>query len=148
MPDGRPVLLGQCNPLSDSPLMALWTDPPGCTGWRLWQMVGGTQEAYIRGFDRRNMVSGRMFNFAAAKAAAPKIWRSLEGRRVILLGTGVRMALRLDATRWLLPHRDDTGREWRVVPHPSGSNRLYNDPTMGLRVSMLLRDWLENYGNG
>lgn len=109
-------------------------------------MLGGPREEYIRGFERRNLLGTRKWNLALARRVAPEVWDSLEGRRVLVLGSAVRTALGLPPTRWILPHRDETGREWRLVPHPSGRNRLYNDPTMGLRVSMLLRDWMENYG--
>lgn len=146
MADTRPVLLGMHNPLSDHPKLALWPEPRGCTGWRIWQMVGCSKIEYIRGFDRRNLLDSEGWMTAAARSRAQDIWPTLEGRRVVLLGREVASCIGLPAGDWLLPEIDVTGREWRVVPHPSGRNRLYNDPTMGVRVSMLLRDLWERYG--
>ncbi len=143
MTESNPIIIGMNNPQGSEPL---WPDPPGCTGWHLWQMCQCTVDDYLAGFERRNLLTSRIWLPEEAQARAPEIWQQCEGRRVILLGREVERCLGLERYRWILPQWDKTGREWRVVYHPSGRNRAYNDPVKRLMVSALLRDWLHNYG--
>src|SRR5437870_4707612 len=115
--DTRPVLLGLNNKLSDSPKMALWPDPPGSAGWRIWKMIGCSQEDYIRGFDRRNLHDS--IKYASNDTRVREIWKSLDERRVIVLGSAALKEL-LDAQifdkrpPWILPQHGDGPMEWRL----------------------------------
>jgi hypothetical protein len=147
--DSRVVLLGLNNPLSASPLMALWPDPPRCTGWNLWRMIDCSKEDFVRGFDRRNLVDATVYN-RPSQEHTRQLWRSLDGRRVIVLGATVLSELVVAGAvghrpPWILPQRGEGPLEWRMVPHPSGRCREYNDPAMRLRVSMLLQDYFHNW---
>ena len=148
-PDTRPLLLGLNNPLSDSPKMALWPEPTNCTGWRIWRMVGCSKEDYIRGFDRRNLLDATHYSRQAVRHYR-EIWEKLAGRRVLVLGVQVLGELLYAGVvsrrpPWILPQKGDGPLEWRLIPHPSGLCREYNDPSMSIRVSLLLQDWWHNH---
>ncbi len=139
----KPIIIDAHNPHSASPLMALWPEPVGSAGWRIWQMLGVSKEEYIRGWDRWNMVNSVVWDGGAAWRAGLDIWAKTEGRKVIVLGRKAAFHLRLpEFAEWFFPNLDDTGREWRIVP--ALTKRLYEDPTLGLRVALLLKDWHEN----
>lgn len=144
MTDTRPILLGTHNPLSDSPLMALWPDPEESTGWWIWQMLGCSQEEYIRGWDRRNLLNSVEWDGGEAQRVGLDVWERTEGRRVIILGLKVYFHLLLpDNVEFIFPNFDDTGREWRIVP--DFTKKVYYDPTLRLRVALLLKDWHDNW---
>ena len=60
----------------------------------------------------------------------------LRGRKVVLLGPAVAEAFEIDRTQydWCQwfdhPSWEDHHGLFCVIPHPSGANRLYNDPQM------------------
>ena len=124
------VLLGLNNPLSERPEMALWPHPAGCTGHRIWRMINlrmpCSPEEYKVGFDRMNILNSREWIPREARLAAPEIWESLRGRTVIILGREGADVLGLDYPDWVLESEQD-GVRFRVLPHPSGLNRWYND---------------------
>ena len=142
----NPVLIGMNNPLSQRPEYALWPDPPGCTGHRIWQMLasrtGASTHDYIRSFDRRNLVVGQ-WDRKAAQAEARRLMASgeLRGRIVVLLGDKVREAFRLD--KYLIHPQLVDGVMFRQLPHPSGLNRWYNEPVNVSMAGMLLADLYE-----
>lgn len=142
----RPVIIGMNNPLSDDPRAALWPDPPGCTGWRLWQMLhertGASQRDYLRAFERRNLLVGKHWDPVAARAASEGLWEALEGRTVLLLGQDVRRVLWLPREPELL-WRSEAGVTWCSVPHPSGLNRWYNDQAHAAAVGLRLEELYE-----
>lgn len=124
----RIAILGMNNPLSRDPRCALWPDPPGCTGWRLWKMTeartGATQADYLRAFHRYNLVVGRHYSAhdAGINWRETYEWFLPENfDRVVLLGSAVRRA-----TGLLLP-TVYVSPTVVCIPHPSGLNRWYND---------------------
>lgn len=125
----NPLLIGMNNPLSRHPSDALWPDPPGCTGHRLWEMLrrecGLTPDEYVSTFDRVNLVTGP-WNAVGARLAARSLRVEIAGRRAAMLGRGVWTAFRLPIVAPLdgLRHGETT---LLYVPHPSGMNRWYND---------------------
>lgn len=146
MTDPRPLLIGMNNPLSRDPEHA----PEGCTGHRLWTMLheacGASRAEYLRAFERRNVLSGRDWSLSAARAEAETLRPLLAGRTVLLLGRGVPAALRYPETEPLvwqtqggLLYADDPAR-WCYVPHPSGLNRWYNEPSNRAALGRLLAE--------
>jgi hypothetical protein len=140
--DTRPVLLGMNNPLSSEPKHALYPSPPGCTGWRIWNMLnektGCSKSQYLRAFDRRNLVSGRVWSRGEAAEAARVFTDEMVGREVVVLGEEPRRALGLD--KLLIHPQVVFGVTWRQLPHPSGRNPWYNDADCRALAATLLAE--------
>lgn len=142
--DRRPILLGMNNPLSEKPEHALFPHPPGCTGWRIWQMLRDfageevTRAQYLAAFDRRNLVDGKTWDRGRALAGVDKFVVDVRERVVVVFGEAPRVALRLPK---LLMHPQLIGDvTWRQLPHPSGRCRWYNDPNNRAAAGTLLAE--------
>jgi hypothetical protein len=141
--DTRPILIGMNNPVyPGQPEFALYPYPPGCTGERIWEMINErtplSKQEYLRAFDRRNLVDSGDWRPGEAADRAAELLPDLRGREIVLLGSQVRRAFGLPALlihplRW-------RGVRWRQIPHPSGRNLWYNDPTCRALVAMLLSE--------
>lgn len=128
----KPLLIGEApskNEVTERPL-------EGRIGKRLAACCNLTLEDFLRYFDRVNLLHVRQdskekgFEFDAKAAAAEacrlrKEWPS--GRTVILLGRRVAEAFGVPQTPYFERRIHD--HDFYVVPHPSGLNRWYNDPT-------------------
>lgn len=141
------MILGMNNPHSDRPDAALLPWPSGCAGHRLWRMVnevcGVSRREYCRLTDRRNLLNARTWDVGAAGPRARDAWRTLEGRRVIVLGATVRRLLWRPVTppaSWT--HDEKSGIDWAYLPHPSGLCRDYNDPVMRIAAGLLIEEEL------
>jgi hypothetical protein len=137
------LLVGELNPYRSGDDFDLFPDPPGCAGWRLAQILGLSTSAYLRRFDRTNLVRGEKWSMAEARAAAAKI----EHPRRVLLGRRVASAFGVgDGLAMPFLHVHLGGEYWKglVIPHPSGRNRAWSDSTLAHRVreavEMLDRD--------
>lgn len=144
----KPILCGMNNPVSNDPEHSLWPQPPGCAGHRLAKMLCDVsmigRGAYIKGFDRRNLLVGRWVPTAAREAAQLFEHEQTEAEEkpaaVVLLGNDVRDAFR-HAPRLVHGYRRG-GVTYRQVPHPSGRNPWYNDPDHRLVVGLMLEELL------
>lgn len=150
MPDGRLVIVGMNNPLSDRPESALLPYPVNCAGWRLWKMVndvsGVSRAEYCRLTERVNLVNARAWDPARARETAAGLWSRLEGRRAVILGAATRTSLwlpQVGPASWTV----SGGVAWCAVPHPSGLCREYNDPLMRVVVGLMLEEELERARN-
>lgn len=155
--DTRTVLVGMVNPHSADPIHALAPYPQGVAGQRLFDMLAAVRPdtfrgTYMRGFDRRNVLVGRDWSLRAAREVAPELWRSLGGRRVVLLGRAVLDALRLPQTTPLVWQRPEASllsepgpAQWCYVPHPSGLNHWYNDEICRVVTGLRLEEELERF---
>lgn len=158
MNDTRPVLVGMNNPLSSKPEHALYPAPERVTGWNIWRMLhetcGMTRQEYLRAFDRRNLVDGVMWNRGLAKERAPRLWSELDGRVVAFLGREVADIMSqgvgtLEPLVWATPMggilQDGGPARVCLIPHPSGLNHWYNNPTnraaAALRLEQMYEDW-------
>jgi hypothetical protein len=145
------ILLGMNNPVSTKPGHELYPWPEGCTGYRLHAMLSEldpaiTRSAYLRMFDRRNLLRGP-WTAEGGRRVAARLRGELESRRdlnVVVLGADVWRALGLDRRTELLSHCQElTGPVWWRVPHPSGRNLWYNAECNRVRVARLLLQLLE-----
>jgi hypothetical protein len=143
--DKRPVLVGMNNPVSSDPAHALFPHPPGCTGYRLWEMLKTriphvTRREYLDAFDRRNVVGHAVYNREEARLGASRLYMEFfgTGRTVVLLGAETVVAFGLP--RLLLHPQENGGVSWRQIPHPSGRNLWFNDEQNRTLVAMLLED--------
>lgn len=137
----RVAIVGMNNPYGPSPRHALWPDPPGCTGWRLWKMTeartGATQTDYCRAFHRYNLVSGGQWSAAEARVRWQVMEQDLTENfdTIVLLGAAVRRAVGAEVD---LLH---ISRSLVCIPHPSGRNLWYNSP-LNVRIVELLMEEL------
>lgn len=124
----RPLLVGMNNPLSEHPRFALYPAPAGCTGWRIWQLVADvmTDNEYLRGYERTNLVSGRRWSAAAAREAAPLLRQRLVGRRSIIFGKETASHLGLNNLERGTWNAAAENGQVALLPHPSGRNLWYN----------------------
>ena len=95
---------------------------------------------YLRRFRRANLVGGP-WSAAAGRDAARALRGDLEGgvpRTVVVLGRDVARAMGLSD---VLVHPQRRGPvTYRVVPHPSGRCRWYNEPLHRVVVGLLLEE--------
>ena len=144
----RPLLVGLQNPLSDDPRYALYPEPDGCTGHRLYEMLGvpWTHRSYLRAFDRVNLlrgdeqVGGRGYMSRLRRGCGRLVDEIVDRKSmtVVLLGADVFRAVFERRAPWLTwRERSVVGRGYQrigfkvrflALPHPSGQNRWYNRP--------------------
>lgn len=119
---------------------------PNSTGQRLCQMAGILPTSFENAFIRMN-VSPRY----EPDGFMPEYYRTdvenwlplLEGKRVILLGPAVASAFAIPRDQYDWAHWFDHPTEHvllSVIPHPSGLNRLYNNPELTSMVGSFLRE--------
>lgn len=136
----RVALIGMNNPLASKPEFALWPDPVGCTGWRLWQMLhartGATKTDYLRAFHRYNLTTDRRWDIQEARLNWDEMVDDLQENfdTVVLLGASVRQA-----TGAVLPSVLIT-RAVVAIPHPSGLCRWYNEDRNRQLVEVILEE--------
>jgi hypothetical protein len=135
------------NPVTRGPAgadrYALWPDPPGCTGHRLFCMLraarpGTTEDDYADAFDRMNLVAGP-WSLAHARVRVQELLPHVLGRRVVLLGVQVRAAFGHSAAPPAYPYRT-SGADFFQLPHPSGRNPWYNAADNRALAGRLLAD--------
>lgn len=137
----RPLILGLHNPQSARPDRALWPDPPGCAGHRLWQMSGLDRAVWLAAFDRMNLMDGVVWDERIAWEKSSLVAETMKAAPVtVVLGHQVRKFLDLPEVPWILPHIASEGYRWRLLPHPSGRTQTYNDPVFRAAVRLLLQE--------
>ena len=169
MGDPRPVwLVGQApgryhirtpgTPRTDSAgrSLALYPNPPNCTGARLHRAMGCSLSVYIKHLRRTNLIdhwpgctgSGDRFPRGAARVAAEHLVpRLLEPPAVVLfVGKQVWDVVEgLGHNTWKAPMcwwvEQLDGGQWAWVPHLSGRNRMYNRPEVRAEVAEFLGEF-------
>lgn len=132
--DKRLVLVGELNPYGSDPTYALYHLPRHASGNRLREHLGLTDNAYLA-IPRENLCTGT-WSMKAARARAALV---LEANDVVVaLGARVASAFRgpsfFEAMRF--------GQTWLLVlPHPSGMNRMWNEPGLREMARSMLRDY-------
>lgn len=144
----RPVIVGLDNPHSDDPAKALGLEPPNGSGFRLWLMLKEfansqgydlSSEDYLDTFDRVNLFNSHdVFDRFEVLAR-------LRNRQVVLCGTRVPRLLGLRYKGFDLVQRAGGNFTYRIIPHPSGLCREYNDPDMRVRVGEILYNLFKDY---
>lgn len=140
----RPVIVGQ-QPASEADEGVSLPIRPGTSGSRLLGMMNLSQEEFERDFIRINVSPAYDpdgFTPSYHRHHVTNLLPLLEGRKVCLLGPAVADAFGLRRSSYDYCHFFDHPGEWHillvVIPHPSGLNRLYNDPSMIKRVREVL----------
>jgi len=144
------TLMGQApGPNSSEDLRhALFPHPKNSAGYRLYDIVreaaGGSlfRAEYLRMFTRVNLLTeypGPVFPMSEARAIAKLCWEDYEDQRLILMGTQLADAWRFEAQPFC-EWRFDGAIEYAVVPHTSGLNRWYNEPSNRELVVQFFRE--------
>ncbi len=137
----KPLLVGESNPYGVDPFYALYPLPEGASGHRLQVILGMTRDQYLSTFDRCNLLSAQKWDVRLAKESALALLASPYSR-YILLGSRVAAAfgfsLREHMFRpcFVMLHeskvrevaRNPVTSQVLVLPHPSGLNRIWNEP--------------------
>lgn len=132
----RTIFVGQ-EPASQEDEGTVLPLRPGSSGLKLVQMMGVTEQAFRENFDMFNVSWNHDPDGFSPKYHIPAVLniRSLlRGRKVVLLGPAVAEAFEIDRTtydwcNWFdHPKWEDHHGLFCVIPHPSGANRLYNNP--------------------
>ena len=135
----KPLLVGEMNPYSSDPRRALYPLPRGATGDRLREILELSDAEYLRLFDRADLFhKGERWKVADARARAADLAAGRDD--LVLLGTRVCHAFNVPFVPFTV-HRlvrpmntsDDLARV-RILPHPSGRNRMWDDPTAAKRA--------------
>lgn len=129
------------NPISINPKYALYPLPTGCAGNRLWKVLHDVNHATLRGyvetFDRTNLVVGP-WDREKARVRAAVLVHERQDATTVLLGLDVQRAFGISAKP--LEHEYLGTAHFICVPHPSGRNPWYNDPTNRRKVGLLLAE--------
>jgi len=142
----RVLLVGEMNPISFDPRYALYPLPENCTGGRLCKILGLSAREYLRTFDRVNLVrrgAGKKWQATTMRMSADL----LKHRRRILLGARVCTAHRVPFRPFRTFRINETVTVL-VLPHPSGRNRIWNDPASAVRTRRAVARFLRKEGEG
>jgi hypothetical protein len=127
------LLVGELNPYGADPEYALYPLPAHASGNRLKEILGLTLREYLKEHDRVNLCTGSW----SAKAAKLRAFELLEvrepGTGLVLCGSKVAYAFNQTYPGGFL-HRTARGLFVLVIPHPSGRNRVWNDPAAAADV--------------
>lgn len=133
----RPLLVGEDNPYSIDPRMALYPAPAGCAGHRLCtRVLGLTEGEYLGRFDRVNLCWST-WDAAEARRTARQIL-DLDVGVTVLLGAKVSRAFGYDYEPFTAFGTGDR-KSWVILPHPSGRSRAWNEPGAYEKARLVLR---------
>jgi len=128
----KTLLVGEDNPYGSDPRYALYPKPEYSAGGRLCELIMKMSvKQYIGTFDRVNLCSGK-WSMPEARAKAKELWetRGLD-QNYVLLGSKVCKAFDMTFTPFEILWRDGAsvgGGAIVTLPHPSGRNRMWNEP--------------------
>lgn len=135
----KPLLVGELNPYGGETRHALFPYPKGSAGHNLCNKVLGlTRREYLKRFDRVNLCSGKWGNYAAQQAALTIKWSEPNPRNVVLLGVRVARAFGYDYPPFTSMLAK--GKNFLILPHPSGLCRIWNERGSYARAQKFLRE--------
>lgn len=149
----RPLLLGMSNP-HGGPDKALHPSIAGSAGANLFQMVRDyatamdvrpySEAEHLEAFDRANVVEQGAWSNQAGKRERDRVIKMMRNPTVILGSTiPACLQLRKFTGQWyeyFEEYPDGLRVNYCVIPHPSGLNRLYNNPSYRHRTGKFLMD--------
>lgn len=137
------LLLGEDNPYGSEPAFALYCHPANCSGDRLRQIFGLTEDEYLA-LHRANLCDSGAWSMKEARRRAQLYVAdpSAPWRTIVMLGRKGADAFRYEQpffTHGVVPHTDG---EMRLVslPHPSGRNTAWNDQRLHVLARRILRE--------
>lgn len=129
------LLVGELNPYGADPRFALYHRPRGASGYRLRRILGFSDGAYAR-LSKLNLCSGRWSN-PEARRRAEELVRLSDHNAFVLLGEKVRAAFG-GPPPFTSQTIEGTVLVLATIPHLSGRNLAWNDPTALGRARALL----------
>lgn len=140
----KPLLVGELNPYGADPKFALYPLPENASGHRLCKLVMNLEmTTYIRRFDRVNLCVGK-WSMKTAREAATRIFmgRAADAGPVVLLGAKVCTAFAVEFKPFTMFTLESPPYKCRgvILGHPSGLNRLWNEPGAFERARAVLRE--------
>lgn len=133
----RPLLVGEDNPYSLDPRFALYPHPRNSAGGRLcFDVMRLSIKDYIRGFERVNLCERQRWDDREARESFVRIW-DMPDRTIILLGAKVcgAFGLRYEPFKVI---SECFRHKVIILPHPSGRNRVWNEPGASNRAESIL----------
>lgn len=127
------VFVGELNPYGADPFFALYHLPRNASGNRLREILGLTDVEYYK-LAKVNLCTGRWSMPAARRAAAELL---IKYSVIVCLGGKVRLAFNAPP-----PFCSEAGRFVKLIslPHPSGMNRMWDEPGARERARALLAE--------
>lgn len=122
----KPLIVGELNPFGGRDYFALFPLPRTSSGGRLAGILGLSPESYLETFDRANLCRGAWSARVARDAAATLAEQDRPA--FILLGKRVCEAFGEEYHPFTVGDAPG-GSRFAVLPHPSGLNRAWNDPS-------------------
>lgn len=140
----RILFCGEDNPYGADPQFALYCYPPGCSGYRLWRILGLSQHQYLA-LHRTNLCDGAWSKSRAKARALELLTPTAPWQVMVLLGRKVTETFEkvaLDgapfaafSTKTCCP-----GMTLVSLPHPSGRNAALWNPKARDRAREILRE--------
>jgi hypothetical protein len=143
MGEDRVILIGESNPYGADPEFALYDYPVGCAGHRLRRVLGLSSDQYLA-LHRVNLCDDDFSRVQAEKRALELMDARMPWRVMVLLGRKVTAAFEKIALGGhpLLAfemREHPSGRTLVSLPHPSGRNLVWNQPSARARAREILR---------
>jgi hypothetical protein len=150
-PDHRLALVGEAPGPRTRADCPFYPYPPNSAAGRLLALLGWSRSQYLLTFARMNLLSewpGPSFPVAKAKECVPHVVAALHPRPMLLMGKGVAAAFGVPAlpacvlVERHVPHSElgTVLARVAIVPHTSGRNLWYNDPSNRVKV----REFIES----
>lgn len=136
------TLVGELNPYGSDPSMALYHLPYGASGDRLRRILGLREETY-GALNRMNLCTGK-WDTKQARYHADDFKRTrTPDEIVVLLGAKVRAAFGLQNFAFFSGFYAEEC-SYLCLPHPSGRNTVWLDPTNAPRARKLLHEMCDS----
>jgi hypothetical protein len=134
------LIVGEDNPYGSDPEMALYHLPRYASGDNLRRHLGLTDVEYEK--IMKTNLCPRRWSLAEAKENAGRLVEDAHWGVIIMLGVKVKKAFSWES----IPPFSVAGKEpWQTtfvaLPHPSGLNRVWNEPGANERAQKLLQQY-------
>lgn len=106
----------------------------------LRSQTGASDREYLRAFERMNILDITEWSMTLARQRRPEILPKLVGREVVICGYDAYRALEFPPPPRPFLWKEVNGIRYCLLPHPSGLNRMYNDPATLITACLLLAE--------